>query len=65
MTVGIAVLGSTGSIGTSTLRVIARQRDRFKAVALTARSSRDQLERQRAETGAVMLGLVEPGGNAR
>lgn len=64
MTVGIAVLGSTGSIGTSTLRVIARQRDRFKAVALTARSSRDQLERQRAETGAVMLGLVEPGANA-
>ena len=32
----IVILGSTGSIGTSALRVLARQRDRFRPVALTA-----------------------------
>jgi len=34
--IGIAVLGSTGSIGVSTLDVIARHPQRFRAVALTA-----------------------------
>lgn len=33
---GIAVLGSTGSIGLSTLDVVARHRDRFKVIALAA-----------------------------
>ena len=32
----IAILGSTGSIGINTLKVIARYRDRFNVVALTA-----------------------------
>jgi 1-deoxy-D-xylulose-5-phosphate reductoisomerase len=63
VTTGIAVLGSTGSIGTSTLRVIERQRDRFRAVALTAYGQRDMLERQAAATGARFLGLVDPGVN--
>ncbi|MDX8385452.1 MAG: 1-deoxy-D-xylulose-5-phosphate reductoisomerase [Gallionella sp.] len=34
----ITVLGSTGSIGTSTLDVVARHPDKFKIVALTANS---------------------------
>jgi 1-deoxy-D-xylulose-5-phosphate reductoisomerase len=34
----IAILGSTGSIGTQTLDVIARHRDRFRVVALAAGS---------------------------
>ena len=34
--IGIAVLGSTGSIGVSTLDVIARHPGRFRAIALTA-----------------------------
>jgi len=38
VTKGIAILGSTGSIGVSTLDVVARHPDRFKVVALTARS---------------------------
>lgn len=32
----LTVLGSTGSIGESTLDVVARHPDRFQAVALTA-----------------------------
>src|SRR5205085_1217422 len=33
---GVAILGSTGSIGTTALRVLSRQRDRFRVAALTA-----------------------------
>ena len=36
---GVAVLGSTGSIGTTALRVIARQPGRFHVAALTAYSN--------------------------
>jgi len=36
---GIAVLGSTGSIGVSTLDVVERHPDRFRVVALTAHGS--------------------------
>ncbi len=60
MTTGVSILGSTGSIGESTLRVLERQRDRFHAVALTAYNSRETLERQGRQTGASLLGLVQP-----
>lgn len=43
---GIAVLGSTGSIGVNTLSVIASHPDRFAVLALAARSSVDKLEEQ-------------------
>ncbi|HSM98137.1 MAG TPA: 1-deoxy-D-xylulose-5-phosphate reductoisomerase [Gallionella sp.] len=39
----ITILGSTGSIGTSTLDVVARHPDRFSIVALTANSQADLL----------------------
>jgi 1-deoxy-D-xylulose-5-phosphate reductoisomerase len=42
----ITVLGSTGSIGTSTLDVVARHPDKFRIVALTANSQADLLFRQ-------------------
>ena len=42
----ISILGSTGSIGTSTLDVVARHPDRFKIVALTANSQADLLFQQ-------------------
>lgn len=58
MTIGVAVLGSTGSIGTAALRVLARQRERFRVVALTANDSGDRLEQQARETGARFVGLV-------
>jgi 1-deoxy-D-xylulose-5-phosphate reductoisomerase len=43
---GVAVLGSTGSIGRSTLDVIARHPERFRVVALAARSRHDLLLEQ-------------------
>ncbi len=58
MSVGVAILGSTGSIGTSTLRVLARQRERFRVVALTAFGSLERLREQAAATGAAFVGLV-------
>jgi 1-deoxy-D-xylulose-5-phosphate reductoisomerase len=42
----ITILGSTGSIGTSTLDVVARHPDKFSIVALTANSQADLLFRQ-------------------
>jgi len=39
----LTILGSTGSIGSSTLDVVARHPDRFKIVALTANSQVDLL----------------------
>ncbi len=40
---GIVVLGSTGSIGLSTLDVLARHADRYRVVALAANSDVDRL----------------------
>ena len=45
----IAILGSTGSIGTQTLDVIRRHPDRFEVALLSARSSADLLIRQALE----------------
>lgn len=59
MTIGVAVLGSTGSIGTSALRVLARHRDRFRVVALTAHGSDELVEEQAAESGASFVGVVQ------
>jgi 1-deoxy-D-xylulose-5-phosphate reductoisomerase len=56
---GVAVLGSTGSIGQAALRVLARHRDRFRVVALTANVSAELLEGQARETAAEFVGLVQ------
>jgi 1-deoxy-D-xylulose-5-phosphate reductoisomerase len=42
----VCILGATGSVGTSTLDVIARHPDRFEVVALTAHSRVDDLFKQ-------------------
>ena len=42
----ITILGSTGSIGTSTLDVVAHHPDKFKIIALTANTQVDLLFRQ-------------------
>lgn len=42
----IAILGSTGSIGTQTLEVVAAHRDRFAVAALAAHSNDALLEKQ-------------------
>ncbi|MBU6366832.1 MAG: 1-deoxy-D-xylulose-5-phosphate reductoisomerase [Gemmatimonadetes bacterium] len=58
---GVALLGSTGSIGTSALRVLARQRDRFRPVALTAHGRHELLAAQVAEWAPAYAGLVQGG----
>jgi 1-deoxy-D-xylulose-5-phosphate reductoisomerase len=58
MSVGVAVLGSTGSIGRSTLQVLARQRERFRVVALTAHSNAELLAEQEKEWRPAFVGLV-------
>ncbi|MBI4543270.1 MAG: 1-deoxy-D-xylulose-5-phosphate reductoisomerase [Gemmatimonadetes bacterium] len=67
MTIGVAVLGSTGSIGTSALKVLGRHRDRFRVAALTAFGQRDELEVQVAAFHPEFVGLVngEPGSGWR
>ncbi len=55
---GVAILGSTGSIGTTALRVIARQRDRFRVAALTAFTNAALLEEQSREFQPAYVGLV-------
>jgi len=58
MSVGVAVLGSTGSIGRSTLQVLARQRERFRVVAITGHSNKELLAQQAAEWKPAYVGLV-------
>jgi 1-deoxy-D-xylulose-5-phosphate reductoisomerase len=47
----VIILGSTGSIGTQALEVIAANLDRFKVVGLAAGTNADLLEQQRAQFG--------------
>ena len=56
---GVALLGSTGSIGRSTLAVLRRQRTHFRLVALTAGCNRAELEAQAAEWSPDFVGLAE------
>ena len=49
---GVAILGSTGSIGTTALRVLERQRERFRVAALTAFSNGALLGRAGARVRA-------------
>jgi 1-deoxy-D-xylulose-5-phosphate reductoisomerase len=60
---GVAVLGSTGSIGTATLRVIARHPDRFRVVALTAFANAPLLRQQAAALAPEFVGIVNPDGD--
>jgi 1-deoxy-D-xylulose-5-phosphate reductoisomerase len=55
---GIALLGSTGSIGHSTLEVLKRHREEFRVVALTAGRNSARLEAQCAEWSPRFAGLA-------
>jgi hypothetical protein len=61
---GVAILGSTGSIGTTALRVLARQRDRFHVAALTAFANAGLLAEQAAQFAPSYVGLVQNGTDA-
>jgi 1-deoxy-D-xylulose-5-phosphate reductoisomerase len=59
---GVALLGSTGSIGRTTLDVLRRQQEHFRLVAMTAGRNREQLEAQVAEwqpSYAALAGLSQ------
>lgn len=56
----VLVLGSTGSIGTQALEVIAANPDRFEVVGLAAGGKHlDTLLRQRAETGVTNIAIAD------
>ncbi len=58
----VAILGSTGSIGTTALRVLARHRNRFSVTALTAFSNAALLGEQAREESPAFVGIVSPNG---
>ena len=62
---GIAILGSTGSIGRSTLAVIALHPERFKVAVLGAFNSWQVIVEQAREFNAETVVLVEPEAAAR
>ena len=64
MSVGVAILGSTGSIGCSTLQVLGRQRERFHVAALTAHSNADLLRQQASAYHPTYVGIVNGTGDA-
>ncbi|HSB53436.1 MAG TPA: 1-deoxy-D-xylulose-5-phosphate reductoisomerase [Gemmatimonadales bacterium] len=59
---GVAILGSTGSIGKSALAVLARQRERFRPIALTAFNNSEALARQTAAWNPKLSALVSERG---
>ena len=61
---GIAILGSTGSIGTTALRVLERQNGRFRVAALTAFANDALLAEQVKRFHPAYVGCVENGHRA-
>lgn len=57
----IVILGSTGSIGMNTLKVINAFPDRFEVVGLTGRGEIDVLEKQVREHRPALVALLEGG----
>jgi 1-deoxy-D-xylulose-5-phosphate reductoisomerase len=55
---GVAVLGSTGSVGTTALRVLERHQDRFRVAALTAHSNATLLREQVDRFHPAYVGIV-------
>ena len=60
--IGVAVLGSTGSIGRQTLDVIDALADRFRVVALAAGSASDLFLEQVARYGPEVAAVADPCG---
>ena len=61
----VVVLGSTGSIGVSTLDVIARHPDRLRVHALSANSRMESLAEQAAACGAPVVLVPDDAARAR
>ncbi len=58
---GVAILGSTGSIGCTALRVLDRQRANFRVAALTAYNNATLLNEQAEQFRPSFVGIVENG----
>ncbi len=58
----LAILGATGSVGTSTLAVVRRHPERFEVVALSARRSVGALEALATEFGVRDVAVAEASG---
>lgn len=56
---GVAILGSTGSVGRQTLDVIEAYRDQFRVVALAARSPSDLFRAQVAKYDPALVSVSE------
>ena len=63
--VGVAILGSTGSVGEATLDVIARHPDRFRVVALGAHRNAARLAEQALRFSAPYVALADARGAAK
>lgn len=63
--VGVAILGSTGSVGEATLDVIARHPDRFRVVALGANRNVDKLADQCRRFSVPYAALADSAAGAR
>ncbi|MCX8006740.1 MAG: 1-deoxy-D-xylulose-5-phosphate reductoisomerase [Coriobacteriia bacterium] len=61
----VALLGSTGSIGTQTVEVARRHPDKVQVVALAANRDADTLAAQAVATGASMLAMADAGAAQR
>ena len=61
MTRKIAILGATGSIGTSTLDLIERSPDRFEVTAVTASTNVEALAKIVRRTGAKLAVIADEG----
>ena len=59
MSIGVSILGSTGSIGCSALRVLERHRDQFHVVALAAHRSATELAGQAVAFNPSIAVLVD------
>jgi 1-deoxy-D-xylulose-5-phosphate reductoisomerase len=60
----VTVLGSTGSVGTQTLDLLAGQRDRFSVVALVGGRNVALLAEQALSLGARLAVVADPAGHA-
>jgi 1-deoxy-D-xylulose-5-phosphate reductoisomerase len=56
----LTILGSTGSVGVSTLDVVARHRDRFEVVALTAHHQTEALLKQCVAFDPQLAVMLDP-----
>jgi 1-deoxy-D-xylulose-5-phosphate reductoisomerase len=58
----VAILGSTGSVGTQALQIVRAHPDRFAVTGLLARARQQELQRQVAEFRPRAAGLVDADG---